>query len=311
MPLSATPNSQKSPSRWTSTRTTGATSGRWNFSPLPNRLSSSWRSSAASPCTCGRSPMTISPSSSVARRLDLGRGGQRDLAQVDGLEAGRGAADPGEGQQVVDQPLHALRAVDREPDVLVGPLVELPAVAALQELAEAGDLAQRFLQVVARDVGELLEVAVGPLQVAGLLVEAPVGLLEQVDLVRRCAPASRRRPRRARRSPRPAAPDLSVHVAGHHVAHLVGEGRDGVEDPAPQPPGRGGEEGGDGDGDRDADPAQGVRCAVEPVPRGQPLGVEDRGEPFERSARRVEQGLADGRVRRHRAVARSATTGSA
>ena len=126
------------------------------------------------------------------------------------------------------------------------------------------DLAQRFLQVVARDVGELLEVAVGPLQVAGLLVEAAVGLLEQVDLVGDVHP--HRVDVRAELDDllRAAAPDLPVHVAGHHGAHLVRKGRDAVEDPAAQPPGRGGEERGDGDGDRDADPAQGVRCAVEP-----------------------------------------------
>ena len=41
-----------------------------------------------------------------------------------------------------------------------------PVVAALQQLAEAGDLAQRLLQVVGGDVGELLELRVGALEVA-------------------------------------------------------------------------------------------------------------------------------------------------
>ncbi len=145
--------------------------------------------------------MTISPSSS-ARVISTCAAAARAISRRSTVvETGRRAADAGEGEQVVDQALHALRAVDGEADVLVGPLVELPAVAALQELAEAGDLAQRLLQVVARDVGELLEVAVGPLQVAGLVVEPLVDLLEQVAPRWRCAPASRRRPRRARRSP--------------------------------------------------------------------------------------------------------------
>ena len=229
MPLSETANSQNSPSRRASTRTTGAASGRWNLSPLPNRLSSSWRSSAGSPCTAGRSPTTISPSSSARVDLQLRRRGQARSRAGPPARSRRRAADAGEGEQVVDQALHALRAVDGEADVLVGPLVELAAVAPLQELAEAGDLAQRLLQVVARDVGELLEVAVGPLQVAGLLVEPLVDLLEQVDLVGDVHAASRRRPRRARRSPAgPLGADLPVHVARHHVAHLVGERRDRV-----------------------------------------------------------------------------------
>ena len=43
-----------------------------------------------------------------------------------------------------------------------------PSVAPLQQLAEAGHLAQRLLQVVGGDVGELLELGVGPGQVRGL-----------------------------------------------------------------------------------------------------------------------------------------------
>ena len=75
------------------------------------------------------------------------------------------APDARERQQVVDQVLHAGRAVDGEPDVLVGARVELPAVALLQQLAEARDLAQRLLEVVRGDVGELLELGVGAAQV--------------------------------------------------------------------------------------------------------------------------------------------------
>ena len=103
-----------------------------------------------------------------------------------------------------------------------------PRVAALQQLAEAGHLAQRLLQVVRGDVGELLQVAVGPRQLLGLLLEPLVGRLAALGPRRSCrmrAGASRRR-----RSPSstisrgPAARDLPVHaVAGRHLADLGGQ----------------------------------------------------------------------------------------
>ena len=97
------------------------------------------------------------------------------------------AADAGEVQQVVDQHLHAVGAVDREVDVLVGPFVELPAVAALEQLGEAGHLAQRFLEVVRGDVRELLQLGVGALEVGRLGVEAQPGLLAEVQLAHQAA----------------------------------------------------------------------------------------------------------------------------
>ena len=111
--------------------------------------------------------------------------------------------------------LHALGPVDREGDVLVGALVHLPAVALLQELREARDLAQRLLQVVRRDVGELLEVAVGAPQLLGLLGEQLVGQLDlgarrlqDLDLVdeRDAHPFDVARERRRSRPGRPSRP---------------------------------------------------------------------------------------------------------
>lgn len=104
--------------------------------------------------------------------LDLGgqgrlRGGKRSVAGH-GPEVRRRPADAAEREQVVDQHLHPLGSVHGEVDVLVGPLVELAAVAALQQLAEAGDLPQRFLEVVRGDVRELLEFGVGALEVGRL-----------------------------------------------------------------------------------------------------------------------------------------------
>ena len=110
-----------------------------------------------------------------ARFLDRGgqvaeRGVQRRV-EVDLGVRGVQPPDPGEGEQVVDQRLHALGAVDREPDVFGTAFVELVAVPLLEQLAERRDLAQRLLQVVRGDVGELLEFGVGPPQLLGLLVE--------------------------------------------------------------------------------------------------------------------------------------------
>ena len=95
-------------------------------------------------------------------------------------------------EQVVDERLHPLRAVDGELDVLVRALVELAAVAALEHLGEARDLAQRLLQVVRGDVGELLELLVGALELLRPARSAPA------------PPRAARRPRRrsARASPR-------------------------------------------------------------------------------------------------------------
>ena len=64
--------------------------------------------------------------------------------------------------------LHAFGSFDREVDVGVGAFVQLPVVAALEQLAEAGDLAQRLLEVVGGDVSELLQLQVGAAQFFGL-----------------------------------------------------------------------------------------------------------------------------------------------
>src|SRR3954447_10726236 len=54
------------------------------------------------------------------------------VVQVDGNELFSRPADARQGEQVRDEPLHALGAVDREVDVLAGPVVELRSVLALQ-----------------------------------------------------------------------------------------------------------------------------------------------------------------------------------
>ena len=77
------------------------------------------------------------------------------------------------GEQVLDQPAHAVGAVDGEVDELVGVLVDPAVVAAAQQLQVAGDHPQRLGQVVRGDVGELRELGVGALERRDRL--APLG----------------------------------------------------------------------------------------------------------------------------------------
>ena len=83
-------------------------------------------------------------------------------------------------------------------DVLDAALVELVAVPLLQQLAERGDLAQRLLQIVRGDVGELLEFGVGPPQIRRSA--RPVAVLADPGwprVRRRSAAACSRRRRRS------------------------------------------------------------------------------------------------------------------
>ncbi|RPK32873.1 hypothetical protein EES37_32785 [Streptomyces sp. ADI91-18] len=170
------------------------------------------------------------------------------------------AAHPGEVEEVVDEDLHAVRPVDRVLDVLVRPGVELSPVAALQELGEAGDLAQRLLEVVGGHVGELLQLGVGPLEVGGLLVEAHARLLDErgfayepfahgVDL--RAEPAQVRRAGRGdgvlevtggdladvRAEPCQRRGDAPAQPLEDQPGEAEDDQRDHTEDPVPQPHG--------------------------------------------------------------------------
>ena len=64
MPLSETVICHSSPSWCALTVTFGGTPSRWNFRPLPIRLTKSARSSEASPRTIGSGPTSIMPSTS-------------------------------------------------------------------------------------------------------------------------------------------------------------------------------------------------------------------------------------------------------
>ena len=77
--------------------------------------------------------------------------------------------DPGEFQQVLNQSLHAHRAIDRVSDIFVGLLVQLAAIAFRQQLGIVGNHAQRFLQVVRGYIGKLLQFRIGAGQFSNLL----------------------------------------------------------------------------------------------------------------------------------------------
>ena len=68
-------------------------------------------------------------------------------------------------QQIDDQPPHSLRPFGDVAHELAGFFIEERAVPALQQLRVAGDHAQRLREVVRRDVGKLLQIAVGPCKI--------------------------------------------------------------------------------------------------------------------------------------------------
>ena len=137
-----------------------------------------------------------------------------------------------------------------------------PRVPALQQLAEAGHLAQRLLQVVRGDVGELLEVAVGPGQLLGLgleLVVHPLDLgarlahLGQLggDLLAHAVDVRGQ----ADQLRRAAAGDVPVVVAAGDLADLLGQLHHRPADQAveQQHQGRPGQDDDRGRGDLDRD----------------------------------------------------------
>ena len=217
------------------TRRAAAPSPR-NLIALAIRFWNTAVSSPASPATAGQAV-----GDHLAARLLAARSASRAARLLDELARRRRAraarvmpADARELEQVVDQLLHPLGAVDRELDVAVGALVELARVAALEHLREARDLAQRLLQVVRGDVGELLELLVGALQLARLLDQRPLGVAQGADLGddplahRLDVGAQRRDLARAGRL------DRALEVPARDRAHAGAEPRERPHDHAPR-----------------------------------------------------------------------------
>ncbi len=68
--------------------------------------------------------------------------------------------DAGIGEQILDKLLHALGALDGIGDVFLGLLVDFALVMLGQQFSVARDHAQRLLQVMRRDISELLQIGV-------------------------------------------------------------------------------------------------------------------------------------------------------
>src|SRR5260221_3708868 len=92
-------------------------------------------------------------------------------------------ADARVGKQVLDQLLHARGDLDHEAHDLLGVAVEPVAVATLYQLRIARHHAQRLLQVVRGDVGELLELGIGALELVVRLRQRHRGALALGDVV--------------------------------------------------------------------------------------------------------------------------------
>ena len=198
-----------------------------------------------------------------------------------------------------------LRAVGREADVLVGPLVELAGVAALSSCRSwrpcAAAPAGR-----GGDVGELLEVAVGPSSSRACARARWLTCWSRSTSLEMCTRIASTSAPSSTISRGPLPLHLPVHVARHH-ARAPGPR-------APRPVGRTprrrphpavGEEGGDHHGDGDADPPQRVGGAVELLAGRATRSVSRTASRSACGARdRVEQRLADRRIGATERVAR-------
>ncbi len=96
--------------------------------------------------------------------------------EVDLLEGGPLATDPGIGQEAVDQTLHTAGPVHGVADELARLIVECVGVAALEQLQVARHHAEGLLQVVRGRVRELFEVGVRALQLPRAPAQLALGL---------------------------------------------------------------------------------------------------------------------------------------
>ena len=130
----------------------------------------------------GRLPTSTRPPTLLDLHLQVGDDFAGDLRQIDGHEALPLGGHARKRQQPVDQRLHPRGGALHPLEALAAGVVELVAALHLQAVAEGADLPQRLLQIVRGHVGELLQLAVRPLQlgrVAGLLL---LGLLPPADV---------------------------------------------------------------------------------------------------------------------------------
>src|ERR1035437_3423057 len=105
------------------------------------------------------------------------------VCQVDRDETSSLGADSRVSEQIVDEALHSTRAVHREADVLVGFIAQGVAVFPFEKTHEPRHHPQRLLQIVAGDVGELLQVGIGASQLFRATFEPPMRFIRSGDVM--------------------------------------------------------------------------------------------------------------------------------
>ena len=83
----------------------------------------------------------------------------------------------------MNEDLHALRSLDGIADEFVGFFIELAAITFGQQLGVSRHHSQRLLQVMRRDVGELLKIGIGAGQFLHFPGQIGFRLIAQVMLV--------------------------------------------------------------------------------------------------------------------------------
>ena len=122
------------------------------------------------------------PAGLLDLHLQIGDDLAGDLGQIDGHEALPLRGDAREREQPVDQRLHPLGGALHPLEAVAAGVVELVAALHLQAIAEGANLPQRLLEIVRGDVGELLQLAVRPLQLGRVARLLLLGLLAAADV---------------------------------------------------------------------------------------------------------------------------------
>ena len=164
---------------------------------------------------------TTAPLSSIAAAR-LRPGAHDQVVAVDGLERAPAAADARELSRSLISCCIRL-APSTANSMYVGALVELPLVAPCEHLGEARHHAQRLLQVVRGDVGELLELGVRALQVGRLAGQRRLRLAQGGDLGDDAGPHAVDVAPELGHLARAGGVHLAGEVAARHAAHVRGQ----------------------------------------------------------------------------------------
>src|SRR3990172_3571473 len=100
--------------------------------------------------------------------FQIGYHAPQHVGEIDPNEGLLRGPDPSQSQQIADQPLHPFRRIPQPLQVILPLGAERLPAFELQLLPEELDLAQRLLEIVRSDGGELLQSGIGALQLPGL-----------------------------------------------------------------------------------------------------------------------------------------------